>query len=254
MALPTERPSVYKPALLVVDAQEDFVPPNGSLGVAKGREIIPHVLSLLSLPFALKIFTKDTHPPDHISFAVNHPPPNNVPFTSYVDIVHPNNPKHVIRSRLWPVHCVKGTPGWEFVSGIKEWVETEQAKGNKQVVVVEKGYDNRVEMYSAFEDPFDGTICTSSPSLEAILRDEGITDVYVVGLAGDYCVKETSLHCAKKGFRTWIVREGVASVDESEAGWFQAKRCMESCQESGTIKVVSITGDVAAEWPKSYRA
>lgn len=105
---------------------------------------------------------------------------------------------------------------------------------------MEKGQDPRIEMYSAFEDPFDGTIARGSPSLEAVLRANGVTDVYVAGLAGDYCVKETVLHCGLKGFRTWVVREGVASVDEGEDGWGQSKRAMEAVGGGGLVEVVGV--------------
>lgn len=140
---------------------------------------------------------------------------------------------------------MRGTPGWEFLPEVKEWVES-HAKGDEEgiqkVVIVEKGQDHRVEMYSAFEDFFDGSICRSSPSLEDVLRKNGVTDVYVVGLAGDYCVKETVVHCGMKGFRTWVVREGVASVDEGEAGWGEAKTAMEKVADGTFVKVVGING------------
>lgn len=139
---------------------------------------------------------------------------------------------------------MRGTPGWEFIPGINEWVEShaQGEEGTHKVVIVEKGQEPQVEMYSAFEDPFDGSICRGIPSLEDVLRDNGVTDVYVVGLAGDYCVKETVTHCGMKGFRTWVIREGVASVDEGEAGWGEAKTSMESVADGALVKVVGING------------
>ena len=238
--MPTTPPQPFHPALLLVDLQVDFSPPHGALPVSLAPDTIPHILSLLSLPFPLKVFTQDTHPPNHISFAPNHPEPNNIPFTSYTTIIHPNDPSKSMQTRLWPVHCVRGTPGWQFLPGIKEWVES-HAQGDK-VVIVEKGQDARVEMYSAFEDPFDGSICRGSPSLEDIFRDNGVTDVFVVGLAGDYCIKETVIHCGMKGFRTWVIQEGVASVDEGEVGWGEAKISMERVADGTFVKVVGMEG------------
>ncbi|KAI5780305.1 pyrazinamidase/nicotinamidase-like protein [Peziza echinospora] len=255
---PPTQPTPYLPALILVDLQVDFSPPTGTLPVTLTPTLTPALLSLLALPFPLKIFTKDSHPPDHISFATNHPPPHNIPFVSLAKIPNPSNPTQVIESMLWPVHCVRGTPGWEFIPGIKEWVDAHEDEddgdGDGVVVVVEKGQDKRVEMYSAFQDPFDGSFCTGSPSLEKLLREKGVTDVYVVGVAGDYCVKETAVHSGLKGFRTWVIREGVASVDESEAGWGEAKAVMEAVVGGeGFVKIVGIDGPEVG-WVRAFSA
>lgn len=119
--------------------------------------------------------------------------------------------------------------------------------------MVEKGQHPDIETYSAFRDPFPPSqnykSITSDPPLEPLLKQNNITDVYVAGLAGDYCVKETVLHCAELGFRTWVVREGVASVDEGEEGWGEAKRRME---EAGA-RVVGING-VEVGWVRALAA
>jgi len=245
----SQPPTPFHPALILVDLQVDFSPPDGTLAVTLAPGIIPHVLSLLSLPFPLKIFTKDSHPPDHISFASNHQAPNNVPFASYTTITHPDDPSKSIQTRLWPVHCVRGTTGWEFLPPVKEWVDSHlQDEGARKVVIVEKGRDPRVEMYSAFQDPFG--IVKSSPSLEAVLRENSITDVYVAGLAGDYCVKETVKHCGEKGYRVWVVREGVASVDEGKTGWGEAKAAMESAGGGGLVRVIGVD-EVEIGWVRN---
>jgi len=196
-------PTAFKPALIVVDFQEDFCPPNGSLAVQDGREIAPIVNHLLSLPFVLKVATKDWHPQDHISFASNHPPPKNVPFTSEVTIKNPHNPSETQTTRLWPDHCVQGTKGAELVP------ELDRAKIDH---IIEKGQDKRVEMYSAFADPFISPTVSKS-DLEAVLKDKGMTHVYCVGLAMDYCVKFTAIHAAEAGFATFIINEGTKAVD-----------------------------------------
>merc|ERR1712093_485302 len=107
MAAPT-----FKPALIIVDLQEDFCPPNGTLAVDTGRAIIPTVNHLLGLPFALKIATKDWHPADHISFASSHP--DKKPFVNTVTIVNPYNASETYETRLWPRN-------WMLVRLIRLW-------------------------------------------------------------------------------------------------------------------------------------
>ncbi|EOA86723.1 uncharacterized protein SETTUDRAFT_135033 [Exserohilum turcica Et28A] len=193
----------FKPALVIVDVQEDFCPPNGSLAVAGGRDIVPLINKLLDHPFALKVATKDFHPQDHISFASNHPAPNNKPFESIITIVNPHNPEEKQETRLWPDHCVQGTKGAELLPELHV---------SKVHHIVEKGQDKRVEMYSAFADPFKSP-CVAKSGLAETLRKAGITDVYVVGLASDYCVKHTAIDAHKEGFKTWVIGEATRAVD-----------------------------------------
>jgi nicotinamidase-related amidase len=80
--------------------------------------------------------------------------------------------------------------------------------------IVEKGQDKRVEMYSAFADPFKNP-CVINSGLVDILRKADITDVYVVGLAADYCVKHTAIDSQKEGFKTWVIGEATKAVDPS---------------------------------------
>jgi nicotinamidase-related amidase len=80
--------------------------------------------------------------------------------------------------------------------------------------IVEKGQDKRVEMYSAFADPFKSPSVARS-NLAEILRKAGITDVYVMGLAADYCVKYTAIDAQKEGFKTWVVGDATKAVDPS---------------------------------------
>jgi nicotinamidase-related amidase len=157
----------------------------------------------LSLPFVLKIATKDFHPQDHISFASNHSPPNNKPFESMFTIRNPLNPNESQETRLWPDHCVQGTKGAQLLP------ELDVSKVHH---IVEKGQDKRVEMYSAFADPFTNPTVAHS-NLAQLLKDKGVTDVYVAGLAADYCVKCTALDAQKEGFKTWVVGEATRAVD-----------------------------------------
>jgi len=202
--------NTFAPALIIVDLQEDFCPPNGTLAVPNGRDIIPTVNILLSLPFTLKVATKDWHPFTHISFASNHP--GTQPYTSFTTITNPANPSETYSTRLWPTHCVQTTPGAELVSSLNV---------SKVDVVIEKGKNEHVEMYSAFYDPLKEPRVEDS-GLAGRLRESGVTHCFVVGLAADYCVKATAVDAAAEGFETFIVEEGTRAVEQS--GWEECKR------------------------------
>jgi nicotinamidase-related amidase len=204
--------SPFVPALLVIDFQEDFCPPNGSLAVPDGRDIAPTVNSLLALPFAVKLATRDWHPRNHISFAANHPAEDGdassapQPFTSSVTISHPDPPSDrkdgapaSYETTLWPVHCVQDTAGAQLVPELRADLVHQ---------VIDKGKRQDVEMYSAFYDPFR----VSDSGLTKTLRHRAVTHVYVVGLAGDYCVRATAEHAAAEGYATYIVEEGTRPV------------------------------------------
>ncbi|GAB1310605.1 NAD(+) salvage pathway protein [Madurella fahalii] len=215
----------FRPALLVVDMQEDFCPPNGSLAVAEGRSITALINTLLALPtFALKIATKDWHPSDHISFAANHPAKR--PFLDFHAITNPNNPAESYTTRLWPVHCVQDTPGAALIP------ELDAARLDH---TIHKGTDPRVEMYSAFYDPLREPRVSDS-GLAGLLRGAGVTHVYVVGLAGDYCVRSTAEDAVREGFETYVVEEGTRAVDP--AAWDGCKAEM----EAAGVRIVSKDG------------
>ncbi|KAG6919031.1 hypothetical protein DXG01_009741 [Tephrocybe rancida] len=192
----------FIPALLVVDMQYDFV--HGSLAVPNASEIIPPINELLACPFVAKIASKDFHPPDHISFAITHDKPVFSNITIY-----PPGETHTDRGLeqvLWPVHCVASTPGSEFVEGLAQEALT---------AVVIKGTDQGIEMYSAFRDPWH----IAHSALPKMLEDLKITDVFIVGLAGDYCVKSTAFDAVEFGYKTWVVRDAVRSVYDTGTEW-----------------------------------
>lgn len=104
----------------------------------------------------------------------------------------------------------------------------EIAQTNKLDILAKKGMDTRVEMYSVFSDAFqnmDPSLHHKSVDVDvaATLKAKNVTDVFVVGLAGDYCVKYTAIDAAKAGFRSYVVEDAVRSVDPGE-GWKQALR------------------------------
>jgi len=184
---------------------------------------------LLDLPFVLTVATKDFHPPDHISFAPNHPPPLNKPFVDEITIANPYNAAETQTTRLWPVHCVQGTSGSSLIPELAVL---------KVQHVVEKGQDPRVEMYSAFKAPFREPPVTES-GLAGLLREAGVSHVFVVGLAADYCVKCTAIDAKEEGFETVIVDEGTKPVDASEEGWGKARREL----EAKGVRVVGVGGE-----------
>ncbi|KAL6714004.1 NAD(+) salvage pathway protein [Lecanora helva] len=220
----------FRPALLVVDMQEDFCPPHGTLPIAGAREIVPLINELLALPFALKIATQDFHPPDHISFDISNSPPNNVAFKSFVDIQNPHKPDQSYKIPVWPVHCVQGTKGAEILSEID---------ASKFHHVVQKGINSRMEMFSGFADVFGSKSSVSaSENLTELLRNAGISHVFNVGVAGEHCVRCTALDAKKEGFKVFVVEEAVRSVDAGENGWDSAKN---QFQNAG-IDIVHIDG------------
>ena len=181
--------------------------------------------SLLLLPFALRVATKDWHPQDHISFASNHAAPNNVPFATEISIANPIDGTQVETTRLWPDHCVQGTSGAELIP------ELDVSRVDR---VVEKGQDKRVEMYSAFADPFETHVSRSD--LESMLKELGITHIYVAGLAMDFCVKFTALDAAKAGFKTYVVAEATRAVNPQQ--WDEVAKILNEAQ----VEMVCIDG------------
>lgn len=125
-----------------------------------------------------------------------------------VTIGNPLNPEETQETRLWPNHCVQGTKGSELLSELDV---------SKIDCIVEKGQDKRVEMYSAFADPFTSP-CVAQSNLAKTLKEAGVTDVYVVGLAADYCVKFTALDAQREGFQTWVIGDATRAVNPTSLG------------------------------------
>ncbi|ETN37554.1 uncharacterized protein HMPREF1541_07176 [Cyphellophora europaea CBS 101466] len=222
-----------KTGLIVVDMQNDFCPPDGSLAVTGARDTIPLINKLLESPlFEIKVATQDYHPKDHVSFSDNHEAPNNKPFESFIDMANlvANKPEETMKQRLWPVHCVQGTKGADIVDGLLT---------DKVDLFLKKGMDPRVEMYSAFADSFGNLTSGTggvSDDLAKILKDRGVTDVLVVGVAGDYCVKYTALDAAKSGFNVSVIEDAQRCVDPS--AWNEVK----SDFANANVKVVAMDG------------
>ena len=135
-----------------------------------------------------------------------------------------------MQQRLWPVHCVHDTRGSELVQGLEV---------DNVDVFIKKGSDSRVEMYSAFSDSFGNLTSGSggvSQDLALLFNEQKIADVYVVGVAGDYCVKYTAIDAGKAGFNVFVVDEAVRCVDPS--AWVEVQKEFDEQH----VKVVSMDG------------
>ena len=174
-------------ALIVVDLQNDFMP-GGPLGVPGATEVIPLTNSLMER-FDLVIATQDWHPPDHGSFAANHD--SRSPY-DVVDL-------HGLSQVLWPVHCVQNTPGADFVEGLN----TERFSA-----VIRKGTDPTVDSYSGFAD--NGNRIRTG--LAGLLQERGVTEVFVCGVATDYCVRFTAQDAASAGFSVTLIEDAARGV------------------------------------------
>ncbi len=167
-------------ALVVVDMQNDFADPRGSLHVAGARDIVPVVNSQIALARAnraLVVFSQDWHP--------SHTP-------------------HFARDGgAWPVHCVADTWGAELYPSL------DCPPGSP---LIRKG-TNGEDGYSAFTMRDADTGETVPTPLEALLHEAGVHTVVVVGLATDYCVRFTALDAVRLGHRTTVLTDGVAAVN-----------------------------------------
>ncbi len=175
-------------ALILVDIQNDFAP-GGALPVPEGDAVVP-IANRLQPQFDLVIATQDWHPADHGSFAASHPghAPGEV-----IDL-------EGLPQILWPVHCVQNSPGAEFVPGL-DMTRVER--------IFHKGTDPSIDSYSGFFD--NGH--RKATGLGDYLKGRGVTDVYVMGLATDYCVKFTALDARQLGFSTYLVEDGSRGVN-----------------------------------------
>lgn len=197
-------------ALLLVDLQNDFLP-GGALGVPGGDEVIP-IANRLQPKFEFVVATQDWHPADHVSFAANHP--GNKPG----DVISLDGAPQV----LWPVHCVQRTRGAELAAALDK-------RRIRKVFV--KGADPQIDSYSGFYD--NGR--RRSTGLDEYLHAQGVDEVYVQGLATDYCVKATALDAVGLGFKTWLIEDACRGVNLSPG---DAERAIEAMQAAG-VKLVS---------------
>jgi nicotinamidase/pyrazinamidase len=183
-------------ALLLIDIQNDFVP-GGALAVPNGDEVVPVAnrwIDRFTRTGDLVIATQDWHPPNHSSFKSRNP-----------------------NEGIWPDHCVQNTPGAELVAGL-----------NRSAVqaVVRKGTDPHIDSYSAF---FDNNH-QKQTELAEVLRRAGVREVYILGLATDYCVKFTALDARQLGLTTHLIREGCRGINAEDE-----QQAVEDMRSAGVI-------------------
>ena len=175
-------------ALVLVDIQNDFLP-GGALAVPGGDKIVP-VANRLQAAFPLVVATQDWHPANHGSFAANHP--GKAVFEQFS--------LNGLPQTLWPVHCVQETPGAELAPELQR---------ERIAKIFPKGTDAGIDSYSGLFD--NGH--RKSTGLGEWLRAKGVTEVFVCGLATDYCVKFTALDAAQFGFKTHFIEDASRGVN-----------------------------------------
>jgi Amidases related to nicotinamidase len=176
-------------ALGIIDIQNDFCE-GGSLEVAESADVIQRVNLLQTKKlFDHVFFSQDFHPANHASFHVNNP--GSALFSEIV------LPRTGVKQVMWPVHCVQGTFGAEFHKDL--YVPND-------CIIIRKGMHEDHDSYSAFGCKKDRT------RLKTILRDLNIQKVFICGLAFDYCVGNTAIDAARKGFKTFVITDLTKSV------------------------------------------
>jgi nicotinamidase/pyrazinamidase len=177
-------------ALLLIDLQNDFLP-GGALAVPQGDEVLAPA-NELQHRFDLIVATQDWHPPNHVSFAVNHPG------KQPGDVVEVGG----LRQVLWPIHCVAETPGAALAAELNQ---------SRIARVFRKGTDPLIDSYSGFFD--NGH--RRGTGLAEFLKERGASEVYLLGLATEYCVKFTAFDALRLGLRTFLVADACRGVDRT---------------------------------------
>ena len=196
--------------LLLVDLQNDFMP-GGALAVPRGNEVIG-TANRLAAGFDHVVASQDWHPSDHGSFASQHPgrAPGEV-----IDLAG-------IEQVLWPDHCVQGSFGSEF---------HEELDRSQVDAVFRKGTDPQLDSYSAFFD----NARRRSTGLAEHLAARGVEELWLLGLASDYCVKFSALDAVSVGLRTVVVEEGCRGIDLSPG---DVARAWDEMRSAG-VRIVS---------------
>ena len=170
-------------ALIITDIQNDFLP-GGSLAVPDGDKIIPLVNDLMN-KFSIILATQDFHPKGHKSFASTH---------------RKKPGEKIGRQELWPDHCVQGSKGAEL---------SPKLKLNKIQKIFQKGTGPEIDSYSAF---FDNDH-KHSTQLESFLKKNKISEIYLVGLATDYCIRYSALDGLRLGFKVFVIADACRGIN-----------------------------------------
>lgn len=195
-------------ALLLIDLQNDFCR-GGALEVKDANDTIA-VANRMMENFDLVVATQDWHPATHGSFAANRSP-----FHRPGQVVDLNGLSQV----LWPIHCVKNTFGALFHKDLNV---------SKIDKVIQKGTDEGIDSYSGFFD--NGH--RKQTEMHEYLQSKGVTEVYVMGLATDYCVKFTALDAVALGYKTHLIAEGCRGVELQDG---DINRSIAEMREKGIV-------------------
>jgi nicotinamidase/pyrazinamidase len=195
--------------LLIIDVQNDFCP-GGALAVNGGDEVVP-VINQLQEKFENVALTQDWHPAGHSSFASAHP--GKSPF-EMVELDYG-------QQNLWPDHCVQGTHGAQFHGDLAT---------DKAQVIVRKGYRAGIDSYSAF---FENDQKTRT-GLHGYVSERGIKQIYMCGLATDYCVGFSALDGRGLGLEVFVIEDACRAIDM--AGSLAAMNLQMAAQGVKTIK------------------
>ena len=198
-------------ALLVIDVQNDFCP-GGNLAVPEGDQIINGINKLIP-KFDLVVASQDWHPETHGSFAVNH---NKTPG----EVIELNGLQQV----LWPQHCVQGSRGSEFHQDLES---------DKFDAVFTKGENPLIDSYSAFFD--NGHL--NKTALDDYLKKKQVSQLFVCGLATDYCVKFTALDAVDLGYKTFLLEDLSRGVDLNNG---DIAKAIEEMRQAG-VEVIKST-------------
>jgi nicotinamidase/pyrazinamidase len=199
-------------ALVIIDLQNDFCP-GGALAVQRGDEIVL-LINLLQQRFGHVILTQDWHPAGHISFATSHP--GTQPFETIQVAYGPQV--------LWPDHCLQGSAGADF----HPLLDTTRAE-----LMVRKGYNPRIDSYSAFLDNDHST----PTGLAGALKERGIQRLFFCGLAYDYCVHFSAVDAVSLGFTACVIEDACRAIDLNGS----VARVNEEMQQAGIARISSDT-------------
>lgn len=197
-------------ALVIVDMQNDFVLPTGSLSVSGATSLVP-IINSVREKFHHVLITQDWHPLDHVSFVNNHPGKN------VYDMVQADGYEQC----LFPAHCVQNTPGAELV---------------KDLVVkpgdlfVKKGTNSKIDSYSCFFD----VVKTNPTNAHDQLTKIGVKTLYFTGVATDYCVCSSVNDAQHLGYKTYLLTDAIAGVNAQASS-----EAVQKMKNNGVILVKS---------------
>jgi nicotinamidase/pyrazinamidase len=174
--------------LLVVDVQNGFCT-GGHLAVPGGEQVVP-VINRLAHAFNNIVLTQDWHPAGHASFASSHA--GKKPFET--------TQLHYGTQVLWPDHCVQGTHDAELHKDLNL---------PRAQLILRKGFHAGIDSYSAFVEADRST----QTGLAAYLKARGIDEVFVCGLATDFCVAWSALDACAAGFKASVIEDACRAID-----------------------------------------